>query len=137
MTGRTVAVGVDGTRGGWIAVRLAEGRFAEADFFPDFADVLKAFPEASVIAVDIPIGLPPRGRRQADQKAKDALKARRNSVFFVPPRPALEAPTFQEAIRIARSLGGSISQQIYALRPTPVAGTHVPRARVWRQRRVL
>ncbi len=109
-------IGVDGTRRGWIVVCLADGRFAEARLFPDFRGVLQAFPKAAVIAVDIPIGLPARGRRRADQEAKDALKSRRNSVFFVPPQPALEAPTFEEAVRIARSVDSSISQQIYSLR---------------------
>jgi len=109
-------VGADGTKGGWIAVRLMDGRFEEARFFSYFRDVLETFPKAAVFAVDIPIGLPPRGRRLADQKAKDVLKSRRNSVFFVPPRPALEAPTFKESVRIARGLDSSISQQMYGLR---------------------
>ena len=109
-------VGADGTKGGWIAVRLTNGRFEEARFFPEFDALLRAFPMATAITVDIPIGLPVRGRRRADLEAKRVLESLRNSVFFVPPRPALEAPTFEEAVRIARSLGSSMSQQIYSLR---------------------
>ena len=98
-------VGADGTKGGWIAVRLADGRYEEARFFPEFDALLRAFPMATTITVDIPIGLPVRGRRRADLEAKRVLESLRNSVFFVPPRPALEAPTFEEAVRIARGLG--------------------------------
>lgn len=109
-------VGVDGTRGGWIAARLIDGKFVAARFFPEFGELLQAFPQAPAIAVDIPIGLPTTGRRRADQEAKRVLESLRNSVFFVPPRSVLEAPTFQEAYRIARSLASSVSQQIYGLR---------------------
>ena len=109
-------VGADGTKGGWIAVRLTDGRYEEARFFPEFDALLRAFSTATAITVDIPIGLPVRGRRQADLEAKSVLESLRNSVFFVPPRPALEAPTFEEAVRIARSLGSSMSLQIYGLR---------------------
>ena len=107
-------------RGGWIAVRLTDGRYEEARFFPEFDALLRAFPTATAITVDIPIGLPVRGRRRADLEAKRVLESLRNSVFFVPPRPALEAPTFEEAVRIARGLDSSISQQIYGLRHTHV-----------------
>ena len=93
---------MDGTRGGWIAVRLTDGRFVEARFFPEFGGLLQVFPKAAAIAVDIPIGLPARGRRRADHEAKRVLESLRNSVFFVPPRPALEGPTFEEAARIAK-----------------------------------
>jgi predicted RNase H-like nuclease len=60
-------VGVDGARGGWVAVRLTDGRFAEALFFEKFSNLAQAYSQAIVIAVDIPIGLPDRGRcRQVD-----------------------------------------------------------------------
>jgi predicted RNase H-like nuclease len=109
-------VGVDGTRGGWVAVRLTDGKFAGGRLFSAFCVLMRDFPEAAVLAVDIPIGLPPRGRRRADEEARRVLEFRRNSVFFVPPRSVLESPTFQQAILMARSLDSSVSQQIYALR---------------------
>jgi len=109
-------VGVDGTRDGWVAVSLTDGRFAQARLFPNFHEALKAFPQAAVIAIDIPIGLPARGHRSADAEARRVLGPRRNSIFFVPPSPALEAPTFEEAVKIARHLDSAVSQQSYALR---------------------
>jgi len=109
-------VGVDGSRGGWVAVRLADGGFAEARFFDKFSDLAQAYSQATVIAVDIPIGLPDRNRRAADERAREVLGGRRNSVFFTPPRRSLEARDFDEAVKVARSLGATISQQSYALR---------------------
>ena len=54
-----------------------------------FGDLLKALPEASVIAVDIPIGLPEQGKRDCDTAARRALSPTRN-----PPgrRPGLQHP---------------------------------------------
>ncbi len=109
-------VGVDGTRGGWVAVRLTDGKFVGARFFQMIRDLTQAFPQTACTAVDIPIGLPSEGRRRADEEARRVLGSRRNSVFFVPPRSVLDAPTFPEAARIARSLGSFVSQQSYALR---------------------
>jgi hypothetical protein len=58
-------VGVDGCNQGWVAVALAGGAFADARIAGTFAEVLAAFPDATIIAVDIPIGWPrsllPRG----------------------------------------------------------------------------
>lgn len=109
-------VGVDGTRGGWLAIYLSAGRFAGVHLSPEFRPLVQAFPQDSVIAVRIPIGLPTRGRRLADLAARRVLSSRRNSVFLVPPRHVLEAPKFQGAVEIARGLESSASQQIYALR---------------------
>jgi predicted RNase H-like nuclease len=70
-----------------------------------------------VIAIDIPIGLPERGHRQADKAAKSVLGQRQNSVFMTPVRAALEAATHGAATAIARGITGSgISQQAFALR---------------------
>jgi len=109
-------VGVDGTRRGWLAIRRVGAAFAEARSFSEFRGTLQAFPDAAVIAVDIPKGLPERGRRRADEEARRVLGPRGISVFFVPPASVLQATTFGEATRIARDLGSSVSQQVYAFR---------------------
>jgi predicted RNase H-like nuclease len=110
------AVGVDGYPRGWVAISLIEGRFHRAGLFASFSEVIAAFPDA-VIAVDIPIGLPHREPRQADLDARRFVGARRNSVFLVPPREVLEAPTFEAAQTRSRDCWGrGISRQAYALR---------------------
>ena len=61
----TVVAGIDGCRGGWLMVRRdpASGRM---DFviFEHWADL----PDAEMIAVDMPIGLPDSGERGCDRR---------------------------------------------------------------------
>lgn len=78
--------GVDGCREGWLCVEECEGRLA-ARIFRSFADLLAALPGASVIAVDIPIGLPEQGKRDCDTAARRALSPTRTSSVF--PTPVL------------------------------------------------
>jgi predicted RNase H-like nuclease len=82
-------VGVDGTKGGWVAIALAAGRFA-GDFVlrpieTDFAELA----DAHSIGVDIPIGF---GPRQADAAARGFLSGAASTVFTTPPRELLEMP---------------------------------------------
>lgn len=94
------------------------GRFAEVTLFTDVASVVAAYPNAEVIAVDMPMGLPETGRRLADVEAKGRLGKRSATVFFTPPRDVVEAPTYEAANALARSRHGfGISKQSYALRP--------------------
>ena len=108
-----LALGVDAARGGWIAVVLEDGRFADAVLERRFAALLERYPAAAVVGVDVPIGLPEIGeRRRADLEARSVVGARRSSVFFTPPRLALEATTYREA----RTFAPSTSAQGWALR---------------------
>ena len=110
-------VGVDACKGGWIAVALREGRGAEACYLPEIEALADAIPDAEVVAIDIPIGLPLTGRRAADIEAKAILGPRRNSVFFTPVRAALEAPDHATASKLSTELtGAGMSQQSFALR---------------------
>jgi predicted RNase H-like nuclease len=108
-----LTLGVDAARGGWIAVALRDGTFAEAVLERRFPALLERFAEAAVVGVDVPIGLPALGaRRRADEAARAVVGPRRSSVFFTPPRVALEAPTYGEA----RALAPGTSAQGWALR---------------------
>jgi predicted RNase H-like nuclease len=120
-------VGVDAARGGWIAVALRDGRFAEAVLERRFPPLLERFPDAQVFGVDVPIGLPEPGeRRRADVEARAVVGARRTSVFFTPARVALEAPTYTAA----RSLAPSTSAQGWAMRTSILDVDGVDDARV-------
>jgi predicted RNase H-like nuclease len=115
---RDSVVGVDVWKKGWVGVSLVNGRFNEARTAPKIADLLFAFPDAVVVAVDIPIGLPINAPRACDAAAAAFVGPRRSSVFPTPPRAALEATTFQEAlVACRRVLGIGLSQQAYALGP--------------------
>jgi len=103
--------GVDGCRGGWVVVH--HGRAA---VHRDFASVLDAVSDDTVIAVDMPIGLVDHhepGGRDADRAARTQLVATRNSVFSAPPRCVLGARTLAEA----RRRGGRLTLQTLNLLP--------------------
>lgn len=109
-------VGVDGYPGGWVAVALDDGSFADAATFASFTQVLLAFAEARTIAVDIPIGLPPPWPRRADLEAAQFVGKRRGSVFLTFPAPVYEASSHVAATALASELTGrGISQQGYRL----------------------
>lgn len=100
--------GLDGCRGAWAGVLIdlddpARWRCAR---FARVADLLDG-PEAPVIAgIDVPIGLPDRvlgGGRSADRAARAFLGPGRSSVFPVPPRPAVQAASYDEAKALSRT----------------------------------
>ncbi|GAB2679576.1 DUF429 domain-containing protein [Kribbella swartbergensis] len=70
----------------------------------------------AVVGVDIPIGLPITGARQADVLARRVVGRRASSVFSTPVREALVAATHAEASAVnLRATGKGLSQQAYAL----------------------
>ena len=102
MAALTAVLGVDGCPGAWVGALVTGGKVSW--HHGDFAAML-ALP-AAVVAVDIPIGLPTgAARRRADLEAKTLLGAQRSSVFFVPPRVVLDAPTQAEATLLSRAAG--------------------------------
>jgi predicted RNase H-like nuclease len=79
--------------------------------------LLAAWPDAAVIGVDIPIGLPERPLREADLAAREFVGERRSSVFATFPPLVLQAPTYEEAKTICIERGWSQpSIQSYGMR---------------------
>jgi predicted RNase H-like nuclease len=108
-------VGVDGCKGGWVGAVLYGGVFSRAVLASRFHELLTAVPTATVVAVDIPIGLPAIARK-ADVEARRAVGARSSSVFTTPPRKVVEAPTYEEAKRQSHALiGRGLTKQTFAL----------------------
>jgi predicted RNase H-like nuclease len=107
-------MGVDGWRGGWVAVAL-HGAEVSVTAHATFAGILDAGGDAAVIGVDIPIGLPNRPDRPADTAARKALSPHSSRVFPTFPRHVLEASTHGEAISRCAD-GPKISSQAFALR---------------------
>lgn len=112
-------VGIDGCKSGWIAVVLRDGLRPDVQHLRRIDDVAAAVPDAEVIGIDIPIGLPESGRRAADIAAKQFLGPRRQaSVFFTPMRAVVEAMTWAEANVVSMTAAGvGISRQSHALAP--------------------
>jgi len=98
-------VGVDGCRGGWLAVKLANSGAWEVKIFASFSQLWTAHEDATLILVDIPIGLLNDAHgRPCDWLARRALGPRYRSVFPVPCRPAIYGKTYDEAIKINEQL---------------------------------
>lgn len=97
--------GVDGTKGGWIAVELADGRFSAARLLSPVGTRFDELASAAVVAIDIPIGF---GPRRADPLARALLRGAASTVFTTPSRELLEQP-FRPGL--------GISAQAHALGP--------------------
>jgi predicted RNase H-like nuclease len=82
-------VGVDGTKGGWIAIALEDGRFSADYVLRPVETDFQELSNADVIAVDVPIGY---GPRQADPAARRFLSGAASTVFTTPRREVLELP---------------------------------------------
>src|SRR6476620_12020575 len=116
--------GVDGCRAGWVAAFApAVGGDVRVRIVARFADVLAAPEAPSVVAVDIPIGLPERagpGGTAAENAVRPLLGARQSSVFSVPSRAALAAEDYADACRIAFASSEpprKVSKQLFMLAP--------------------
>jgi predicted RNase H-like nuclease len=97
--------GADGCPAGWMTafVRAAGGE-VRTRVVRHFAAIAGAPEAPAVIAVDMPIGLPQRigpGGRGPERAVRPLLGARRSSVFPVPSRAAIYAPTYRDACRVS------------------------------------
>ncbi|WP_187170514.1 DUF429 domain-containing protein [Salidesulfovibrio onnuriiensis] len=114
-------VGVDGCRGGWLAIALSDEGKVDFKCFADFRALYAQYRNARSILVDMPIGLPWREHpvREADILARQRLK-NGSSVFPAPLRNVVHAPSDHDMWMINRSEGGSL---------TPFAKALVPKVR--------
>lgn len=76
------------------------------DIFDTIGALWKAFQNASLILIDIPIGLPHSGKRNCDVEARRILKQRASSVFPVPCREALKGESYVQASKLNKSILG-------------------------------
>ena len=113
-----IVAGCDVWKGQWVVVVLEDGKFSRGFIAPEFADALANLEDASVIGVDIPIGLPETGiRRECDVLAREFVGVRRNSVFFTPSAELLACESAAEANKLALRLGiKGVSAQTFALK---------------------
>ncbi|MEE9284948.1 MAG: DUF429 domain-containing protein [Dehalococcoidia bacterium] len=111
--------GVDGCKAGWVAAfQDVESGELGCDVFRAFAEVLDSTYRPEVVAVDMPIGLAERGRRDCDVEARRLLEGRRSSVFPPPIRPVLHVGDYPEANAKSKELHGQgLSKQAFYLMP--------------------
>jgi predicted RNase H-like nuclease len=111
----TAVVGVDACPRGWVFVVL-RGLRAEAGFIPKIDRLPAAAPGATVIGVDIPIGLVESGHRAADLAGRKALGSRSSTLFLTPVRAAVEAADHAQASAIELKVNGvGTSRQAFGL----------------------
>lgn len=110
-------VGVDGCPGGWLAVAYnTDSRLTALRIFADFSAVIATYPDASCIAVDIPIGLLEGAPRGCDVAARALLGPRRSSVFPAPDLRLVDVEDYDEASARSRMLlGKGISRQAFGI----------------------
>lgn len=126
--------GVDGTPEGWVVI-VSDDRLDNANAF--HVNRLGELPrDLQVVAVDVPIGLPEKGARDADRLARKALgEPRRRSVFPSPVRPVLGARSWKEACaRTERADGRRVSKQTFAILPKVVEADEFVRSDSWARR---
>jgi len=115
----TIVCGVDGCRAGWIVVFHDLG--SSLLWWKTFRSLrqIASNPNApTVIAIDVPIGLPNTGARKCDLLARQLIGPRRSSVFPAPIRPVLAASTYGEAGEMRRRIEGKgLSIQAWAIVP--------------------
>ncbi len=123
MTKACMFQGIDGYRGGWVAVRAARPDWQEFSIHhsSNLQDLLGGF--HGVTAIDMPIGLPDMaglGGRPCDGAIRQYLGDRQSSVFSVPARKAIYQSEYKTACRIALEHSDpprKISKQAYYLFP--------------------
>lgn len=117
--------GVDGCPGGWFVVlaNALDRTEIRCELCRSFADVLALAERPSVIAVDIPIGLPEvaiKGGRSCDVETRSRLGGRQSSVFSVPSRAALMETDYRRACEVNQQHSEPskmVSKQCFALFP--------------------
>jgi predicted RNase H-like nuclease len=111
--------GVDGCPRGWLAAVVDVGArqvTASWRLLPDARAVVALLDGEGLdaVAVDVPIGLPDVGPRQADVLARRLLGSRACCVYPAPPREVVAETDFWQANAVSRQLTGKgLSKQAF------------------------
>lgn len=110
-------IGVDACRSGWFYVAIDRGELTHG-VVSSLEQLIERFPGFVRICIDIPIGLPSKAvpMRRCEALARTKVGKRAPSVFSVPSRAAVFAPTIEESRRRnCADLGKSVSSQSFAI----------------------
>ncbi|HVU71526.1 MAG TPA: DUF429 domain-containing protein [Mycobacteriales bacterium] len=110
-----VVAGADGCPQGWVVARVQGRRLLGIEVVA----AAELPTTGAFVCIDIPIGLPERGRRTLESQVRARLPGRGSTVFPTPVRPILDAPGYWEANVLSRELcdGRGISQQTWHITP--------------------
>jgi predicted RNase H-like nuclease len=114
--------GADGCKAGWIAAFVPpDGSDAVIRVFDSFGEVVAAPEQPTIIAIDVPIGLParigPQGRGP-ERAVRPLLGDRQSSVFAVPSRQAVYVKDYGDACRLAQETSDppkKVSKQLFMI----------------------
>jgi predicted RNase H-like nuclease len=118
-------VGVDGCKNGWLGIKISSSKEWEIEVFKKFYTLWQKYQKASLILVDMPIGLKDDDpeERQCDKEARKKLGQKRgSSVFRVPCRPTIyfynNNIKYEEVVVFnKRLIGIGLSKQTVAIIP--------------------
>jgi predicted RNase H-like nuclease len=108
-------IGVDGCKIGWFYTAITQENDWEIGVSEHIEKLWETHKDASLILVDIPIGLPFNEPRTCDLDARKLMGKGKTSTVFPPScRETLSAETYEEACEINKKvLGKKISLQAY------------------------
>jgi len=110
-------VGVDGCALGWVWV-LEHAGAVRAGVAADAHTLFAMVPTSALVGIDIPMGLPERGPREADRLARQMLGPRGASIFPAPVRAVLEVRDYAHACALHEKTDGRrMSRQAFNLLP--------------------
>ena len=110
------SVGIDGCRGGWIAVNLTDTGF-EVELYKSIEEICSKYMDSDSLLVDMPIGLPEDVKDiRPDSEARTYLSGRTSCIFNTPCRQAVYEDNYFEASQINKHyLGKGLSKQSFAI----------------------
>lgn len=109
-------VGVDGTKGGWLAACI-EADSVSIKLYSAIHELCAEYADADSILIDIPIGLPESDTDiRPDNVLRKNLKGKSSSVFNTPCRQAVYAADYEDANTINKNImGKGLSKQSFAI----------------------
>lgn len=110
------SVGIDGCRGGWIAVNITDTGF-EVELYKSIQEICSKYADSNSLLVDMPIGLPEDVKDiRPDSEARTYLSGRTSCIFNTPCRQAVYEEEYFEASQINKNyLGKGLSKQSFAI----------------------
>jgi predicted RNase H-like nuclease len=81
--------GIDGTKGGWVAIVLDDGKVVADHLLHPIETRFEELADVEILAIDVPVGFGPRA---ADAAARAYLAGAASTVFTTPAREVLEVP---------------------------------------------
>jgi predicted RNase H-like nuclease len=110
-------LGVDACKTVWVGIAWSGGNVTPY-FAATIAELADMAGPLAAIAVDMPIGLPDQGHRQADLLARAFIRPRQSSVFLTPVRQALGIRQHHRANVVNQEhTGQGLSIQAFSLLP--------------------